>query len=174
MAKGRVCSKQNTHEIIQNETLSFKKIIVSGLGGRAECHLQCTANIRVVAAIRNLPGRLPREPSSRPLISSAMDGRGVHISDDKEQNLLARSVRSALSREQPECVRGASPPANLRHARQRPTANPRLNPGVPPTPNFANPLPTSRSLFFANPTPAPRPEILQASDRGLPVDEGPW
>ena len=75
MAKGRVCSKQNTHEIIQNETLSFKKIIVSGLGGRAECHLQCTANIRVVAAIRNLPGRLPREPSSRPLISSAMDGR---------------------------------------------------------------------------------------------------
>ena len=118
MAKGQVCSKQNTHEIIQNETLSFKKIIVSGLGGRAECHLQCTANIRVVAAIRNLPGRLPREPSSRPLISSAMDGRGVHISDDKEQNLLARSVRSALSREQPECVRGASPPANLRHARQ--------------------------------------------------------
>lgn len=88
---------------------------------------------------------------------------GVHISDDKEQNLLPRSVRSALSREQPECLRGASPPANLRHARQRPTANPRLNPGVP----------TFRSLFFANPTPAPRPEILQAPDRGLPVDEGP-
>jgi hypothetical protein len=88
---------------------------------------------------------------------------GVHISDDKGQNLLARSVRSALSREQPECLRGASPPANLRHARQRPTANPRLNPGVP----------TFRSLFFANPTPAPRPEILQAPDRGLPVDEGP-
>src|ERR1700730_16545793 len=69
---------------------------------------------------------------------------GVHISDDKEQNLLARSVRSALSREQPECLRGASPPANLRHARQRPPADPRLNPGVP----------TFRSLFFANPTPA--------------------
>jgi hypothetical protein len=33
---------------------------------------------------------------------------GVQISDDKEQNLLARSVRSALSREQPECLRGAS------------------------------------------------------------------
>src|SRR4249919_2257096 len=75
MAKGRVCAKQNTHEIIQNETLSFKKIIVSGLGGCAECHLQCTANIRVVAAIGNLLGRPPREPSSRPLISSAMDGR---------------------------------------------------------------------------------------------------
>jgi hypothetical protein len=66
---------EHTHEIIQNETLSFKKIIVSGLGGCAECHLQCTANIRVVAAIGNLPARLPRELSSRPLISSAMDGR---------------------------------------------------------------------------------------------------
>jgi hypothetical protein len=82
---------------------------------------------------------------------------GVHISDDKEQNLFARSVRSALSREQPECLRGASPPANLRHARQRPTANPRLNPGVPPTPNFANPLPTSRPLFFFKSDACPAP-----------------
>jgi hypothetical protein len=85
---------------------------------------------------------------------------GVHISDDKGQNLLARSVRSALSREQPECLRGASPPANLRHARQRRTANPRLNPGA--VRSFFQIRRLHRALKFCR-----RPIVA------LPVDEGP-
>ena len=77
MAKGRVCSKQNTHEIIQNETLSFKKIIVSGLGGCAKCHLQCTANIRVGGghwefARETAAGAVLKAAD---LISDGMDGR---------------------------------------------------------------------------------------------------
>jgi hypothetical protein len=83
MAKGRDCSKQNTHEIIQNETLSFKKIIVSGLGGCAECHLQCTANIRVVAAIGNLETAAGAVLKAADLISDGWTG--VHISDDKSK-----------------------------------------------------------------------------------------
>jgi hypothetical protein len=80
MAKGRVCSKQN---IFKMRHYRSKRFIVSGLGGCAECHLQCTANIRVVAAIGNLETAAGAVLKAADLISDGWTG--VHISDDKSK-----------------------------------------------------------------------------------------